>query len=112
MLQVCAVGWWLVAECTGTALLLIAIVGSGIMGERLAGGNVGIALLANSVANAVTITRALTDTFTAVRMVDVRGFFAAQIAGAFAATALFAWLVPSLQSRAPHVVEPHEGARG
>ena len=34
------------AECLGTAMLLAAVVGSGIMGERLAGGNVAIALLA------------------------------------------------------------------
>ena len=33
-----------VAEAVGTALLLTAIVGSGIMGERLAGGNVAISL--------------------------------------------------------------------
>jgi len=38
------------AEFIGTALLLAAVVGSGIMGERLAGGNVAIALLANSLA--------------------------------------------------------------
>lgn len=38
------------AEFLGTALLLAAVVGSGIMGERLAGGNVAIALLANSLA--------------------------------------------------------------
>jgi len=34
-----------VAEAVGTALLLAAVVGSGIMGERHAGGNVAIALL-------------------------------------------------------------------
>jgi glycerol uptake facilitator-like aquaporin len=39
-----------VAEALGTALLLAVVVGSGIMGERLAGGNVAIALLANSLA--------------------------------------------------------------
>jgi len=39
-----------VAEALGTALLLAAVVGSGIMGERLAAGNVAIALLANSLA--------------------------------------------------------------
>jgi glycerol uptake facilitator-like aquaporin len=39
-----------VAELLGTALLLATVVGSGIMGERLAGGNVAIALLANSIA--------------------------------------------------------------
>jgi glycerol uptake facilitator-like aquaporin len=40
----------LAAEAIGTALLLAVIIGSGIMGERLAGGNVAIALLANSLA--------------------------------------------------------------
>ena len=40
----------LVAECLGTALLLVVIVGSGIMAERLAGGNAAIALLANAMA--------------------------------------------------------------
>ena len=38
------------AEFLGTAFLLAAIVGSGIMGERLANGNAAIALLANSIA--------------------------------------------------------------
>ncbi|MBI2682533.1 MAG: aquaporin family protein [Acidobacteriales bacterium] len=40
----------LAAEFLGTTLLLAAIIGSGIMAERLAGGNVGLALLANSLA--------------------------------------------------------------
>lgn len=40
----------IVAEAVGTAFLLAAVVGSGIMGERLAGGNVAIALLANTLA--------------------------------------------------------------
>ena len=39
-----------VAEALGTAFLLAAVVGSGIMGEKLAGGNVAIALLANTLA--------------------------------------------------------------
>ena len=39
-----------VAEFIGTALLLATVVGSGIMGERLAGGNTAIALLANTLA--------------------------------------------------------------
>jgi glycerol uptake facilitator-like aquaporin len=39
-----------VAEIVGTMLLLAAVVGSGIMGERLSGGNVAIALLANTLA--------------------------------------------------------------
>jgi glycerol uptake facilitator-like aquaporin len=40
----------LIAEAIGTGLLLAAVVGSGIMAERLAGGNVAIALLANTLA--------------------------------------------------------------
>ncbi|MFZ6679718.1 aquaporin [Undibacterium sp. Tian12W] len=40
----------LVAEGLGTALLLAVVVGSGIMAERLASGNVAIALLANAIA--------------------------------------------------------------
>lgn len=40
----------MVAESIGTALLLATVVGSGIMGERLAGGNIAIALLANAIA--------------------------------------------------------------
>ena len=45
----------LTAEATGTALLLAAVVGSGIMGERLAGGNVAIALLANTLATGAAL---------------------------------------------------------
>ena len=40
----------LLAELIGTALLLAIVIGSGIMAERLAGGNVAIALLANTLA--------------------------------------------------------------
>src|SRR5438105_8420932 len=40
----------LVAESLATALLLAAVVGSGIMAERLAGGNLAVALLANALA--------------------------------------------------------------
>ena len=39
-----------VSEAIGTGLLVAAVVGSGIMGERLSGGNMALALLANSVA--------------------------------------------------------------
>ncbi len=38
----------LAAECLGTGLLVATVVGSGIMGERLAGGNVALALLGNT----------------------------------------------------------------
>jgi glycerol uptake facilitator-like aquaporin len=40
----------LIAEALGTAFLLATVVGSGIMGERLSGGNDGVALLANTAA--------------------------------------------------------------
>jgi glycerol uptake facilitator-like aquaporin len=227
----------LVAEFIGTALLLAAVVGSGIMGERLAGGNVAVALLANTLATgaalvaliltfgpisgghfnpvvsfadasqggltwtrafsyaiaqllgavvgvgaadsmfqepiyawsrhvrsgvpqafsegiatfgllaviwgcsrrrsaavpfavgayitgaywftastsfanpAVTVARAMTDTFAGIRPVDVPPFIAAQIVGGAAATALFRWLVPALPVTADHVVVPHPDAR-
>jgi glycerol uptake facilitator-like aquaporin len=226
----------LTAEALGTALLLAAVVGSGIMGERLAGGNVAIALLANTIATgaslvaliltfgpisgahfnpavtladasqggmpwllvvpyiaaqlagavggvliahamfgetvfqiskharsgpaqmlsefvatfgllavirsvsrqrpdatpaavglyitgaywftastsfanpAVTIARALTNTFAGVRPVDVPGFVAAQLIGAAAATVLFSWLLPSLPRTANDVVAARERA--
>jgi glycerol uptake facilitator-like aquaporin len=45
----------LIAETLGTAMLLAAVVGSGIMAERLSGGNVGLALLANSVATGAAL---------------------------------------------------------
>ena len=221
-----------VAECVGTAMLLAAVVGSGIMGDRLAGGNVAIALLANTLATAaalvaliltfgpvsgahfnpavtiadatqggvswsrvpayltaqimgavmgvwaahamfgerilmmsthvrsgsaqwlsefvatfgllavvwgcsrrrsavvpfavaayiasaywftastsfanpaVTLARALTDTFAGIRPVDVPGFIGAQLLGAAAATVLFRWLVPALPQIAGDVVVP------
>jgi glycerol uptake facilitator-like aquaporin len=45
----------LAAEALGTAMLLAAVVGSGIMGERLAGGNAAIALLANTLATGAAL---------------------------------------------------------
>ena len=44
-----------VAEFLGTLLLVATVVGSGVMGERLAGGNVAIALLANTVATGAAL---------------------------------------------------------
>jgi glycerol uptake facilitator-like aquaporin len=43
------------AEFLGTAFLVAAVVGSGIMGERLAGGNTAIALLANTIATGAAL---------------------------------------------------------
>jgi len=227
----------LVAELVGTALLLAAVVGSGIMGERLAGGNVALALLANTLATgaalvaliltfgpisgahfnpvvsfadasqggltwaragaytvaqvvgailgvaaadymfqeqlyawsrhvrsglpqafseavatfgllaviwgcsrrrsaavpfavgayitaaywftastsfanpAVTIARAMTDTFAGIRPTDAPAFIVSQVVGGAAATALFRWLVPALPSTADQMVMPHSGER-
>src|SRR5580692_12685587 len=43
------------AEFLGTAFLVAAVIGSGIMGERLAAGNVAIALLANTIATGAAL---------------------------------------------------------
>jgi len=43
------------AEALGTTILLVGVVGSGIMGERLSGGNIAIALLANTIATGATL---------------------------------------------------------
>jgi glycerol uptake facilitator-like aquaporin len=55
---------------------------------------------------AVTIARALTDTFAGIRPGDVPGFIGAQLAGAATATLLFRWLVPALPQSADRVVVP------
>lgn len=91
----------IVAEFVGTAFLLAAVVGSGIMGERLSGGNVALALLANTLATGAALV-ALILTFgpvsgahfnPAVTLADasqrglpwkeVPGYVAAQVLGAF-----------------------------
>lgn len=45
----------LTAEFLGSGFLVAAVIGSGIMGERLAGGNVAIALLANTIATGAAL---------------------------------------------------------
>jgi len=50
----------LAAEALGTALLLVAVVGSGIMAERLAGGNMALALLANALATGAALVVLIT----------------------------------------------------
>lgn len=94
------------SEALGTALLLATVVGSGIMGERLAGGSVAIALLANTLATgavlvaliltlgplsgahfnpAVTLAAAWER---ALPLADVPPYLAAQVAGAFLGVAV------------------------
>jgi len=94
-----------VAEALGTAFLLATVIGSGIMGETLAGGNVAIALLANTVATGAALV-ALILTFgpisgahfnPAVTLADatqgglpwreVPVYVAAQVAGGFVGVA-------------------------
>jgi glycerol uptake facilitator-like aquaporin len=94
------------AELIGTAMLLAAVVGSGVMGERLAGGNAAIALLANTLATGAALL-ALILTFgpisgahfnPAVTLADashgglawrdVPAYIAAQIVGAFGGVAV------------------------
>ncbi len=57
---------------------------------------------------AVTLARALTNTFSGIRPEDVPGFIAAQAVGAAAATMLFKWLVPSLPAFSDRVLVPRE----
>ena len=94
-----------VAEAVGTAFLLASVVGSGIMGERLAGGNVAIALLANTLATGAMLVTliltfgpisgahfnpvvTLTDAWQGgLPWLEVPGYVAAQLAGAFAGVA-------------------------
>ena len=94
----------LAAEFVGTALLLAVVVGSGIMGERLADGNAAIALLGNTIATgailvvlilvfgpvsgahfnpAVTLSFALQR---AISRLDALAFVAVQVAEASAAS--------------------------
>lgn len=94
------------SEAVGTAFLLATIVGSGIMGERLAGGNVAIALLANTLATGAGLV-ALILTFGpisgahfnpvvtladawegGVRWREVPGYVTAQVLGAVGGVAI------------------------
>jgi len=59
---------------------------------------------------AVTIARSLTDTFAGIRPIDVPLFIVAQVLGALAATALFAYLSPVTKATAMAVVVPHPEA--
>ena len=113
-----------VAEAVGTAFLLAAVVGSGIMAERLAGGNQALALLANTLATgaallaliltfgnisgahfnpAITLADALQG---GVNWADVPAYLIAQIGGAFAGVAAanimfgLPWFFASNHSRA------------
>ena len=55
-----SLGRRLVAEALGTALLLAVVIGSGVMGERLAGGNAAIALLGNTLSTGAALVVLIT----------------------------------------------------
>ena len=95
-----------IGEALGTAFLLATVIGSGIMGEKLASGNVAIALLANAIATGAALV-ALIHTFGSVSGAhfnpvvtiaeasqgglawrDVPAYVGAQIAGAFGGVAV------------------------
>src|SRR5437868_3268334 len=94
-----------VGELLGTALLVAAVVGSGIMAERLSGGNIALALLANTLATGAALVAliltfgpisgahfnpavTLADAFLGgLRWLDVPAYLAAQLVGAFAGVA-------------------------
>ena len=96
----------LLAEAIGTAFLLAVVVGSGIMAERLAGGNIALALLANALATgaglfalimtlagvsgahfnpAVSLSMRLRGELSTA---DALGYMAAQVVGALAGVAI------------------------
>jgi glycerol uptake facilitator-like aquaporin len=95
----------IVAEFTGTLLLLAAVVGSGIMGEKLAAGNVAMALLVNTIATGAALVAiilafgpisgahlnpavTLADAWQGgIAWCETPAYIAAQMAGAFAGVA-------------------------
>ena len=118
----------LTAEFVGTLLLLAAVVGSGIMGERLAGGNVAIALLANTLATGAALVAIIlafgpvsgAHLNPAVTLADawlggiawreVPGYIVAQVGGAIAgvstAHAMFGLPVYAVSTHARSGTEP------
>lgn len=112
----------LVAEALGTAFLLATVIGSGIMGETLAGGNVALALLGNTLPTGAILVvlilifgpisgahfnPAVTAAFALRRQFpwpDVAPYFAAQVAGGilgvWAAHAMFALPIVQVSAHA------------
>ena len=100
----------LCAEFLGTAFLLMAVVGSGIMGDRLSGGNVAIALLANSIATGAALVTliftfgsvsgahfnpvvSVADAFSGgIARVEILPYCLAQAAGGIAGTISAHWM--------------------
>jgi len=114
----------LTAEFIGTAFLVAAVVGSGVMGEKLSGGNVALALLANTIATGAALVAliaafadisgahlnpvvTLTDAFERrLPWLDATGYVAVQIVGgvvgAVTAHAMFGLPVISVSAHPRH----------
>ena len=112
----------MVAEFIGTLFLLAAVVGSGIMGERLAAGNVALALLANTIATGAALIAiilafgpisgahlnpvvTLADAWMGgIAWRETPGYLLAQMAGAFAGVVTAHWMFGlSVVSASTHV---------
>lgn len=108
----------LLAEFVATFGLLVVIWGCA--GRQLAAAPVAVAgyitaaywfTASTSFANpAVTLARALSDTFAGIRPADVPGFIGAQLLGAAAGTGLFRWLRHTSPSTSEAVVRTEAGA--
>jgi hypothetical protein len=89
---------------------LLAIAACGHPGRRRHLYRSGVLVHRTDFANpAVTIARALTDTFAGIRPVDVPGLILAELLGGMAAIAMFRWLVPDPIEAS--VGEPHAGRK-
>ena len=124
------------AELIGTALLLIAVVGSGIAAASLSPSDTGLQLLENAMATAaafavgayiggayfftastsfanpaVTVARTLSDTFAGIAPTSAPAFVVAQVAGAALAVAAVRVLYPAIAEVAPEVVVPKQPRR-
>jgi glycerol uptake facilitator-like aquaporin len=100
----------LTAELLGTGFLVATVIGSGIMGERLAGGNVAIALLANTIATGAALVAlilafgpisgahfnpvvTLSDAFVGgIRWRETPGYVSAQVLGAMGGAVVAHWM--------------------
>ena len=113
----------LLAEFTGSALLVSVVVGSGIAGQQLSPTDIGLTgcsaavgvyigaaywyTSSTSFANpAITVGRVISDTFAGIAPGSVAGFIAAQVVGALIGVALVVALYPDAKT-AYEVVVPH-----
>jgi glycerol uptake facilitator-like aquaporin len=111
-------GAQLFSEFVATFGLLCVILGCTRFRSTALPGAVGLYITgaywftaSTSFANpAVTLARGFTNTLSGIRPTDTAGFIVVQILGAFTATVLFRWLLPSVPTEAKEVVFPHAHA--